>query len=214
MSDETKSKSTFGYWVFGMLTGMGIAAPITAYFVKKVYDKKIPTETPEEANKPLLESSTAIFEGHIPTADEINNYDLNIPDEEATERSEIPVEDQERFRDMLEKYNGELAELPFIIDQEKFYNDQTNEKAYVNWYDGDNKFEEDLIVTTDPTASFGVANGNDLFSSKAEEMSGDPDTVYIRNNKQATDYEITRVHGSYKDMVEGTSTIGQTDSSK
>lgn len=196
-------------WFFGLLTGIGVAAPITAYFVKKVYDKKSPVESSGTPKMGLLEPPRGISEGHIPTAEEINNYDLSIPDEEATEASQIPVEDQERFRDMLERYNGELADTAFVISQETFMNDQTNEKAYVNWYEGDNKFEEDLIPTQDPLASFGVANGNDIFNEANAKLSGDPDIVYVRNNKQTTDYEITRIHDSYKNVVEGTSGIGQ-----
>lgn len=209
MNEETKSKSTFGYWLFGLLTGAGIAAPITAYFVKKVYDKKKPVEEPRQPNLALLRPPTGISEEHIPTAEEINNYDLAIPDEEATESSQIASEDQERMRDIIERYNGTLSEIPFVINQEKFFNEQSNEKAFVNWYDKDNVFEEDLMVTRDPSASFGVANGADLFASADPD---DPDTVYVRNNKQATDYEITRVHGSYKEMVEGAPSIGEADS--
>ena len=209
MNEETKSKSMFGYWLFGLLTGAGIAAPITAYFVKKVYDKKNPVEEPRQHNLALLRPPMGISEEHIPTAEEINNYDLAIPDEEATESSRIASEDQERMRDIIERYNGTLAEIPFVISQEKFFNEQSNEKSFVNWYDKDNVFEEDLMVTRDPSASFGVSNGADLFASADPD---DPDTVYVRNNKQATDYEITRVHGSYKEMVEGAPNIGEADS--
>ena len=208
MNEEARSDFNIKTWIFGLLTGIGVAAPVTAFFVKKIYDKKNPEEISREPKTGLPEVSTAIYEGNIPSAEEINNYDLDIDDEEATERSEIAVEDQERYSDMLQRYNGDLSELPFIIDQEQFYNDMTNEKSYINWYEDDNKFEEDLVVTQNPSLSFGVSDGNDLFNANRGK---DPDIVYVRNNKQATDYEITRVHGSYKDFVEGTSGIGQAD---
>lgn len=212
MNEESKSCSNVKTWIFGMLTGMGIAAPITAFFVRKIYDKKKPEESSREPKMGLLEPPRGISDEYTPPEEDINDYNLDIPDEEATKCSEIPVEDQERLADMIEKYNGSLADIPFVINQEQFCTDLTNEKAFVNWYDVDNKFEEDLIVTQDPLTSFGVANGADLFTSDAEKKSGDPDIVYVRNNAQATDYEITRVHNSYKNIVEGTSGIGQANS--
>lgn len=217
MEDEGRSK--LKNWFIGFLTGIGVAAPLTAFFVKKIYDKPAQSVTASQWQSAPIQPTTNITtnvavpnddEYGVPSAEEINNYDLNIDDKEATERSQIPVEDIERLKDMIERYDGTLADVAYVIDAERFMDDHTNDKAYVNWYEKDNVFEEDLIVTKDPAQSFGTADGNDLF--KSPEMRDDPDTVYIRNNKQCTDYEITRIHGSYSEMVGGAKPIGEADS--
>lgn len=217
MEDEGRSK--LKNWFIGFLTGIGVAAPLTAFFVKKIYDKPAQSVTASQWQSTPVQPTTNITtnvevpnddEYGVPSAEEINNYDLNIDDKEATERSQIPVEDIERLKDMIERYDGTLADTAYMIDAERFMDDHTNNKAYVNWYEKDNVFEEDLIVTRDPAQSFGTADGSDLF--KSPELRDDPDTVYIRNNKQCTDYEITRIHGSYSEMVGGAKPIGQADS--
>ena len=228
MEDEGRSK--LKNWFIGFLTGIGVAAPLTAFFVKKIYDKPAQSVTASQWKSGVdrgTVTNTTNAEGEtqwvpiptnipnddeysVPSAEEINNYDLDIDDKEATERSQIPVEDIERLKDMIERYDGTLADVAYVIDAERFMDDHTNDKAYVNWYEKDNVFEEDLIVTKDPVKSFGTADGSDLFKSSGE--NDDPDTVYIRNNKQCTDYEITRIHGSYAEMVGGAKPIGQADS--
>lgn len=217
MEDEGRSK--LKNWFIGFLTGIGVAAPLTAFFVKKIYDKPAQSVTASQWQSTPVQPTTNITtnvnvpnddEYSVPSAEEINNYDLDIDDKEATERSQIPVEDIERLKDMIQRYDGTLADVAYMIDAERFMDDHMNDKAYVNWYEKDNVFEEDLIVTKDPAQSFGTADGNDLF--KSPEMRDDPDTVYIRNNKQCTDYEITRIHGSYSEMVGGAKPIGQADS--
>ena len=217
MEDEGRSK--LKNWFIGFLTGIGVAAPLTAFFVKKIYDKPAQSVTASQWQSTPIQPTTNITtnvnvpnddEYGVPSAEEINNYDLDIDDKEATERSQIPVEDIERLKDMIQRYDGTLADVAYMIDAERFMDDHMNDKAYVNWYEKDNVFEEDLIVTKDPAQSFGTADGNDLF--KSPEMRDDPDTVYIRNNKQCTDYEITRIHGSYSEMVGGAKPIGQADS--
>lgn len=217
MEDEGRSK--LKNWFIGFLTGIGVAAPLTAFFVKKIYDKPAQSVTASQWQSTPIQPTTNITtnvqvpnddEYGVPSAEEINNYDLDIDDKEATERSQIPAEDIERLKDMIERYDGTLADVAYVIDAERFMDDHTNDKAYVNWYEKDNVFEEDLIVTKDPAKSFGTADGSDLF--KSPELREDPDTVYIRNNKQCTDYEITRIHGSYSEMVGGAKPIGQADS--
>lgn len=217
MEDEGRSK--LKNWFIGFLTGIGVAAPLTAFFVKKIYDKPAQSVTASQWQSTPIQPTTNITtnvavpnddEYGVPSAEEINNYDLDIDDKEATERSQIPVEDIERLKDMIERYDGTLADVAYVIDAERFMDDHMNDKAYVNWYEKDNVFEEDLIVTKDPVKSFGTADGSDLFKSSGE--NDDPDTVYIRNNKQCTDYEITRIHGSYAEIVGGAKPIGQADS--
>ena len=190
MEDEGRSK--LKNWFIGFLTGIGVAAPLTAFFVKKIYDKPAQSVTASQWQ-------SGVDRGTV----------TNTTNAEG-ETQWVPIPNIERLKDMIQRYDGTLADVAYMIDAERFMDDHMNDKAYVNWYEKDNVFEEDLIVTKDPAQSFGTADGNDLF--KSPEMREDPDTVYIRNNKQCTDYEITRIHGSYSEMVGGAKPIGQADS--
>lgn len=221
-----ESKTSVGSWIIGLMTGVGIAAPLTAFIVKKIYDKKtndaydkgLETGLNSMAEYAISQESKLTEEDYevrensydgVPTEEEINNYDLSIDDEEASERSKPVEEDIERYRDLVERYNGTLADTVYMIDAEKFMMDQTFEKSYVNWYEQDNKFEEDLLLIKDPYTTFGTADGNELF--REGDHRPDPDIVYVRNTKQNTDYEVTRVHGSWATIVKGDSQVDQTD---
>lgn len=215
MTDQTKSNVQS--WIIGLITGAGITAPITVFIVKHICERQTlkttvnyckkqletkPSIAQEEDDHILKEEDYEAREDDgIPSAEEINNYDMTIDDEEASRKAAISVEDQERYRDMIQKYNNNLATVPFMIDAEQFGLDQTHEKSFINWYDEDNIFEEDLLKIDKPLVSFGVEDGNELFAYDPKRP--DPNTVYIRNNEQRVDYEITKVHGSYSEKVLG-----------
>lgn len=223
MIDETKSKLT--YWLVGLFMGAASAVPVTAYIVKKICDKD---KSAALARQPLavvkkieeldggvrvetsfITSDDAYAEpGSIPTGEEIENWNLDIDDKDATEASQQAVIDQERYKDMIQRYNGDMANIPHMIDAERFMDDQNYGKAYVNWYSDDNKFEEDLLEVDDPSSSFGVVNGADLFADTSHR--DDPDIVFIRNEDLGTDFEITRIRGSFAQLVRGEKPIGQT----
>lgn len=214
MTDQTKNK--IKYWLIGLFTGASVSAPITAFFVKKVCDKKssdvqqvTPTEPVTQEPKSDEQYAEKEPEPNIPEVEEINNWDLNIDDKEATEEARERSEEHERYLDMIDKYKGDDVMTPRIISEDQFIEEQYMQKSYVNWYEYDNVFEENLEPIIDPYASFGVANGSELFRNSDERS--DPNIVYVRNEKFTTDYEITRIHGSYAMMVGGESSLGETD---
>ena len=47
------------------------------------------------------------------------------------------------------------------------------------------------------------ADALDHFGAEAAELSGDSETMYIRNEKLHCDYEVTRIHQSYHQVVWG-----------
>ena len=49
--------------------------------------------------------------------------------------------------------------------------------------------------------TFGFANGKEMFSAERTAVRDDPDICYVRNLGCSTDFEITRMSGSYKDMI-------------
>lgn len=219
MTEETKNN--FLSFVGGIIMGVGVAAPIAAYITKKICDKD---KSEALASQPLAvlknikeEKDGLSFEfssddayaepGSIPTEEDINNYDLAIDDEDASAAIDDVIADDERYKDMIQRYNGDMEMAIRMIDVERFEMDQSFGKAYVNWYDEDNVFEEDLLKIDNPYDDFGTANGDSLFSGA--DQRDRPDIVYIRNEKLGTDYEITRVHGSYTNLVGGVEPIGQ-----
>lgn len=239
MTDQTKQK--LKYWLLGIFTGGATAAPITAFVMKKVYDKKIAKaeeiaenrgmnamaeyvvnqqnaetmaqgsetmahETLSQASEPMSQD-----EDGIPTAEEINNWDVSIDDEEATEEARERTNEHEQYLNMIHNYNyeGNRDMMPYVIDSEKFINEQYMEKSYVNWYEDDNVFEEDLNVIDDPYMSLGVTDGHELFRNS--DLREDPDICYIRNERVTTDFEITRIHGAYSKMSGDEQSIGEAD---
>ena len=219
MTEEVKQK--LKYWLIGLFTGGAIAAPITGYICKNVYDKKVDeAETRgmnamaqyvvEEVNELPKEARTLTEEDYAEKED-IKNYDVSIDpeEEEGNDIAKERTEAHERYLDMIEKYNGSLDMIPYVIDGEQFINEAYMEKAYVNWYEEDDIFEEDLQRIEDPFATFGVTSGTELF--RYADMRPDPDIVYVRNEKVSTDFEISRIHGSYAKMVGGEASLGETD---
>ena len=237
MTDESKQK--LKYWLIGLFSGGCVAAPVTAFVCKKVYDKKVEEaetrgmnamaeyavqqqakqnpvvklDVSDEINKifvkdkPLKEEDYA--EKPEPEEEDINNYDVSIDDEEATEDARERTEAHERYLDMIDKYNGNADIMPYIISEEQYENEQYMEKSFVNWYEVDDVFEEDLKPIDDPFLTFGVTSGRELFRNAEDRR--DPDICYVRNERNTTDFEISRIHGSYAEMVGGESSLGETN---
>lgn len=223
MTEETKQK--LKYWLFGLFTGGVIAAPVTTLICKNVYEKKMNDAVAKAQDEGETRGMNAMAEYAIsqqeekvykeedygvPSEEEINNYDLSIDDEDASEEARERTEAHARYLDMIDRYNGNAEIPPHIISGEDFINQQYTEKSYVNWYEKDNVFEEDLVIIQDPYATFGVTDGHELF--KNDYLRPDPDICYVRNERTTTDFEISRIHGSYAEIVGGEPGLGEADS--
>lgn len=86
-----------------------------------------------------------------------------------------------------------------IISFDEYQGDRSHNKEPITYYENDTTFadaQEDIIDS--PTSIFGpnihlhFGEGND-----------DPDIVYVRNENNGVDYEISRVHNSYSVIVMG-----------
>jgi hypothetical protein len=223
MTDQTKQK--LKYWLIGILTGGAVAAPVTAVICKNIYEDKIEEAKAISAANAAKSEENAYNKGMndmaeyavaqmrndddgIPDAETIDKYDLSIDDEAASEEARERTLERERYLDMIDKYNGTQMNC-HIISVEDFESQNYTEKSYVNWYDQDDVFEEELSVIQDPYETFGVMSGQDLF--KDTDHRPDPNIVYVRNEKKLTDFEITRIHGAYSVMVGGEQSLGETD---
>ena len=212
---EEQRKAKFIYWLVGLFTGCAVTAPITAFITKRVFDKKKEEKVVEVIPDPVQpvtnwqQTPEVKKEDDIPDEEDINNYDISIDDEEATEEARERTEEHERYLDMIDKYSSDTLAIPYTIDGEEFTNSHYMEKSYINWYEKDNVFEEDLGTIDDPYLTFGVTDGHELF--KNADMRPDPDIVFLRSERNSTDYEITRIHGSYAELVGGEKSLGETD---
>ena len=135
--------------------------------------------------------------------EDINNYDLSIDDEEATQGAREFSESRVEYLEMLRTYknlNGDIP--PMTISEEQFENEHIYEKHYINYYDVDDVFEENDAKLDDPYYLFGFVSGKEMFSPDRVVNREDPEICHVRNFKTSSDFEITRVHGSYSQMIE------------
>lgn len=133
---------------------------------------------------------------------DLENYDLRIDDEEATEDAQAFSEQHVQYLDMVERYKNSGGDIPpMTISREQFENEHIFEKCYVNWYDEDDVFEENDTRIDDPGYLFGFSSGRDMFAEWRTAQREDPDLCHIRNAKTSTDFEITRMRGSYAKLV-------------
>lgn len=111
--------------------------------------------------------------------------------------------------DLVKPYTSSIVEegaktnakpnLITIISLEDYESDRSHNKEPIAYYEGDTTFadaQEDII--DDPVSIFGP----NIHLHFGEE-SDDPDIVYVRNENNGVDYEITRVHNSYSVIVMG-----------
>lgn len=138
-----------------------------------------------------------------PDDEDINSYDLRIDDEEATQEAREFSESRVEYLEMIRQYKNANGEIPpMTISEEQFENEHYLEKSYINWYEADDVFEENDRKIDDPYYHFGFVSGKEMFSPQRTANREDPDICHVRNLKESTDYEITRVHGSYSQLIE------------
>lgn len=223
MTDQAKEK--LKYWLIGLFTGGAVAAPVTVYITKKVYEQKIDEAETRAMNDmaayavqqqavKLVTTSAAqqepsqdIQQKQEDEGDDILKKPLPPIDEEEAALAE---EAYQRYMDKSDVYRGEATLSPYFISREKYESDYSVEhKSSINWYMYDDVFEENLERISDPYSTFGVVSGKQLF----EDTSGreDPDICYIRNEEAMTDFEVNRIRGSYSEKVGGERRLGETD---
>lgn len=104
-------------------------------------------------------------------------------------------------------YNAEIADrelhpdIPYAISFEEFNeNTEGHEQVTFTYYEAD----DTLVDAQDrPIDNTDYTIGNDNLN-RFGHGSGDPNVVYIRNNKITMDFEVVRDHGSYSKAIFGT----------
>lgn len=133
---------------------------------------------------------------------DLENYNLTIDDEEASQEAAEFSDSRVKYLDMVEKYRDRGGGIPpMTISREQFENEHFHEKSYINYYPDDDTFAEDDNEIEDPNYTFGFTSGKEMFSPERTALREDPDICYIRNLGCSTDFEITRMSGSFTEMV-------------
>lgn len=110
-----------------------------------------------------------------------------------------PAQDEELDR-TIEDEEADPLNTPFIISVDDFMaNMEGFEQVNLTYYMRDRQLADDMdAIVEDVRQKVGFSN-----LEKFGEMSGDDDTVYVRNVARKIDYEICRDNGSYKEIVMG-----------
>lgn len=133
---------------------------------------------------------------------DLENYNLTIDDEEASQEASEFSDAHVKYLEMIERYKNVGGNIPpMAINREQFQNEHFFQKSYINWYEDDDVFEEDDSKIEDPVYTFGFVNGRDMFKPELTALRDEEDICYVRNMNMSTDFEITRVHGSYQKLV-------------
>ena len=139
-----------------------------------------------------------------PTADDIDNWDLEIQD--STEPEEKTME-RERYLDEIDRYQAHPEEGPRFVSRQEFEDENYLTKLYINWYEKDNVFIDSMDMDNEINSFdlLGVTNGKDLFNKNADsdDDSFDPDVVYVKNFHYNSIAEVTRFHMAYQEIRDG-----------
>lgn len=198
-----KNKVIFG--VGGFLLGL-VTGGVIAY---KYLNKQIPILVDEETEhiKAYAKSQIEKLEQELDKlqpSTEINTEDSelqgsNIVFEETEDADELKPKDivQKRPGTILER--ADRMKQPFLITYEQFDEDMQHfDKVMLTYYAGDETFMNEETDEVIEDIRNWVGDAYEYFGSNPEE----PNVLYIRNYKRASDYELTRVPGCYGDYVD------------
>jgi hypothetical protein len=97
------------------------------------------------------------------------------------------------------KESGEEGLAPYIISVAEFSDRSENTHIAINYYDADKTLADEHDVKVAIPEELVGPNALSSFGK----LSGDPDVVYIRNNKLGLDIEVSRLSKSYDEAVLG-----------
>lgn len=102
--------------------------------------------------------------------------------------------------DYAKEVKARNPRIPYVIHHDEWQeNPQEFDKVDLVYYEGDEVLADDRDqVIGDPDEAVGLTN-LELFGHG----SGDPNTVFVRNEVREVDYEIARSHGMYAQEVHG-----------
>lgn len=162
-------------------------------------------EFTESTPDPKLEAATSALH----TYQGEGSGDIPETDEEAErlqrEHEENVIKRQNVFRTHSE-WNQELemakrsADAPYILSQEEFFENETEyEQVTVTYYQGDDV----LADSTDQEVRDSDRQVGDINLTRWGHGSGDPNVIYIRNERLELEYEVLREGGKFTEIVLG-----------
>lgn len=128
-----------------------------------------------------------------------------IPEAQMVDYSKItPIKPLEEEEGIDQEFLEDLKE-PYMISMDDFdagYPERYDTES-LTYYAVDDILANDEDEIINDVESLIGADALDHFGAEAAETSGDSDTMYIRNEKLHCDYEVTRIHQSYHQVVLG-----------
>lgn len=169
-------------------------ASVKAYAKKKIQENAV-SVTVSDVKK---DSATMTFEGvPVPSykqEDLLTHEDIITDYTSIDEEDDIP--DEKWYEDVTP---AEKMKLPFIIQPEDYEHNMLHfDKITIYYYEGDKTFADDQEeIISNPADILGDAHH--YFGYIPEE----PDLVYIRNYRLASDFELCRIKTGYSESILG-----------
>ena len=135
--------------------------------------------------------------------EEVYEKDIVIPDSEdeviTIERSTITTTTVEPPPEFAMSQEVRSHDKPYVITTAEFEEDNGYDKVDLTYYEEDDTLidlREDLV--NDVNRTVGKAN-----LKRFGHGSNGPDTLYVRNDRLGTDFEISRAEGTYMEVILG-----------
>jgi hypothetical protein len=205
MNNEVLKK--VGIYLVGTILGGAIGYLIADYFVSNT-EEKVEEENEwakDEEESEEIESGYGLKRVNIEDIDKLNTTDFKPKDYNAisTKHDKTQTID-EVVKERLGKDESLTGtKSPYIISLEDYIAGVAlgtpHNQIALSYY------EKDLTVVDSEDAV--IDSPNEILGEEALKSFGkysqDPDIVYVRNFKLATDYEVIRLHSSYSETILG-----------
>lgn len=181
----------------GVVVGAVIGTLVTKNRYERMYEEIV-----EEEVAPVRERTPRPRNHHNGYSKIIKTYGGDVEAAEAMAdpaELEHPLDEGEEY-DRCEQLsnNGNMFNPPYIVSADQHYDENPHfDKITVCYYEGDSTLadeSEEIIQDVD-----GTIGENALVSFG--HMSGDPNVVYVRNERLSIDYEVIRLSKKYSDTL-------------
>lgn len=155
--------------------------------VNNVYKKVV-----RDYSKPDLAMAAATIHSQIVDEKEKTEYPRDDEDEDMDELEEEMYEKEAESDKLNERYNIE----PYLITEEEFSNERLHYDKETLWY-----YLEDKVLCYDDEGL--VDDSVDLIGDETLDFINEDQTIYIRNDRMGSDFEIICLRKSYQVEVLG-----------
>lgn len=178
--------------VFAFIAGLTIGGASSYFLTRKILQKEFDLELQEQIDDVKRYYKLLRKEGDFSSPetvkpsynDVVKSYQFEEPQDPANEEIQKNIDTDE----------------PTIISLEEFMEERTDlDKITLTYYEGDDVLCDDRDVAIH---EFEKSIGNEALT-KFGHLSKDPNVVYVRNEKNETDYEIIKDHRSFSEAVLG-----------